>query len=476
MSQKRLTNHNARSGKYGTFSPKHNDRSFNTKNSQHINSSKTHENLTWHCYPDENLSFEEVERKFYEENFTEFLDAKNEMYIRGRHKEKVRTMDDLRSDPMNCPEETIIMIGKKDDSLDRDRLWAIFLDQMKWEADTFPNVKMLNAALHVDESGAPHIHQRKVWTAFDKNGMLHVSQNKALKEMGVKCPNTEKGENKWNNAKMTYSKIVREHFIELCQSNGIDIIVTPKEASQTGLTQTEYKNQQEKQKLEAVEKKLSETTEELKKAIEERDMAIEEKVIYKADTESKIEQLSDIVDNYLNVSKKKKLFKEDTFEMSQEEYKKFELDKLKIAENAQIILDAENINKKREEVLAVRREYTKYKNLKDAEEAEHRILSEKLPAMRAECDELQQYISKNIPEKIKSLEQNSRLSLLETIVADAGKALKGLDRFLDEHTNIQYHSKIREMVRTISRILSKASDTKQGLMTLNDDATYERYH
>ena len=68
---------------------------------------------------------------------------------------------------------------------------------------------------------------------------------------------------------------------------------------------------------------------------------------------------------------------------------------------------------------------------------------------------------RNIPEKIKAIEQRNRLSLLESIVADAGRALKALDEFLDEHTNIKYHSIIRKMVRKIADILSKAGASEQ---------------
>ena len=98
---------------------------------------------------------------------------------------------------------------------------------------------------------------------------------------------------------------------------------------------------------------------------------------------------------------------------------------------------------------------------KKAEEAEHTILVRELPKLREEKEELQIYIEKNILEKIKAIEQHNRLSLLESIVADAGRALKALDEFLDEHTNIKYHSIIRKMVRGISEILSRADTSKQ---------------
>jgi len=99
--------------------------------------------------------------------------------------------------------------------------------------------------------------------------------------------------------------------------------------------------------------------------------------------------------------------------------------------------------------------------LKKAEEIEHTMLAKELPKMREEKEELREYIDKNVPKKIKAIEQGTRLSLLESIVADAAKALKALDEFLDEHTNIRYYSNIRKMVRGIADILSRASGSKQ---------------
>ncbi|MCQ2485168.1 MAG: hypothetical protein MJ168_07525 [Clostridia bacterium] len=89
------------------------------------------------------------------------------------------------------------------------------------------------------------------------------------------------------------------------------------------------------------------------------------------------------------------------------------------------------------------------------------MLVRELPKMREEKEEFQAYIDKNIPAKIKAIEQRNRLSLLESIVAESGRALKTLDEFLDEHTNIKYHSILRQMVRGISEILSRADASKQ---------------
>ena len=77
----KLTRHNGRAGKNGVYNPKHNDRSFDLKNSEHIDAERAKFDLYWDCYngitspvlpnPEEELAttFEEVEKKFYSERY-----------------------------------------------------------------------------------------------------------------------------------------------------------------------------------------------------------------------------------------------------------------------------------------------------------------------------------------------------------------------------------------------------------------------
>lgn len=63
-------------------------------------------------------------------------------------------------------------------------------------------------------------------------------QEGALREMGVQKPLPESVESRdrYNNRKMTYTRICREHLQELCREYGLDIETEPKEPSQTGRT------------------------------------------------------------------------------------------------------------------------------------------------------------------------------------------------------------------------------------------------
>ena len=46
----KLTRHNGRSGKNGTYNPKHNDRRFNLDHSEHIDNERALHNVYWDRY------------------------------------------------------------------------------------------------------------------------------------------------------------------------------------------------------------------------------------------------------------------------------------------------------------------------------------------------------------------------------------------------------------------------------------------
>ena len=254
MKKMRVSNHNARVGKNGVFSPKHNDRNFNLE-PEHIDESKSKNNYYWMIY-DECKSFEECEKEFYKNKFLFSLESINEKHIKSRHKERIKTMDDYRTSPKTCPEETLYYIGDKSNTVDTNVLQEIILKQLEWESEQFPDVVYLNIAIHRDEEGADHIHARKVYIAPDEDGFPIVNQTKALANMGIERPDTSKPSSKFNNAKMTYTKLVREHFIELCKEYGLEIETEPKDKSKTGYSLEEYKMKDTKSKLDEREASL----------------------------------------------------------------------------------------------------------------------------------------------------------------------------------------------------------------------------
>lgn len=235
----RATIHNGRTSHLGAFTPKHNDRNFNIKNAEHIDPERVKNNRYWN-WTGKEISFEDAEIAFYEKHISAHLETQNTRYRAQRHAERAKTMDEYRRSPQTCPEEVILQIGKLGDTIPADMMARIIQEQINWEQKQFPGVKALNVALHMDEQGAPHIHERRAWVYTDKDGNLAISQNKSLEQMGVELPNPNKPRGRFNNRKMTFSRICREHLLQICREHGLEIEDIPQEKSKSGRTLEDY--------------------------------------------------------------------------------------------------------------------------------------------------------------------------------------------------------------------------------------------
>lgn len=237
----RATIHNGRTGKDGAYNTKHNDRQFDIRNAEHIDPERVKDNRYWNWTGNPETTFEAAEQAFYEKHIQKHLDAQNARYKTQRHAERAKTMDEYRKSPQTCPEEVILQIGKMGDTIPADMMARIIQEQINWEQKQFPGVKVLNVALHMDEQGAPHIHERRAWVYTDKNGNFAISQNRSLEQMGVELPNPNKPRSRFNNRKMTFSRMCREHLLQICREHGLEIEEIPQEKSLSGRTLEDYK-------------------------------------------------------------------------------------------------------------------------------------------------------------------------------------------------------------------------------------------
>lgn len=235
----RATIHNGRTSHLGAFTPKHNDRNFNINHAEHIDPERVKNNRYWN-WTGKETTFEAAEAAFYEKHIRKHLDAQSARYRAQRHAERAKTMDEYRRSPQTCPEEVILQIGKLGDTIPADMMARIIQEQINWEQQTFPGVRVLDVALHMDEQGAPHIHERRAWVYTDRDGNLAISQNKSLEQMGVELPNPDKPRGRFNNRKQTFSKICREHLLQICREHGLEIEEIPQEKSKSGRTLEDY--------------------------------------------------------------------------------------------------------------------------------------------------------------------------------------------------------------------------------------------
>lgn len=244
----RATIHNGRTGKDGAYNTKHNDRQFDISHAEHIDPERIKNNRYWNWTGNPETTFEAAEAAFYEKHIQRHLDAQNARYKTQRHAERAKTMDEYRKSPQTCPEEVILMIGKAEDTIPADMMARIIQEQINWEQKQFPGVRVLDVALHMDEQGAPHIHERRAWVYTDKDGNLAISQNKALEQMGVELPNPDKPRGRFNNRKQTFSRMCREHLLQICREHGLEIEEIPQEKSKSGLSHVAYMTRQEEEK------------------------------------------------------------------------------------------------------------------------------------------------------------------------------------------------------------------------------------
>lgn len=244
----RATIHNGRTGKDGAYNTRHNDRQFDISHAEHIDPERVKDNRYWNWTGNPETTFEAAEQAFYEKHIQKHLDAQNARYKAQRHAERAKTMDEYRKSPQTCPEEVILQIGKLGDTIPADMMARIIQEQINWEQQQFPGVKVLNVALHMDEQGAPHIHERRAWVYTDKDGNTAISQNKSLEQMGVELPNPDRPRGRFNNRKQTFSRMCREHLLQVCREHGLEIEEIPQEKSRSGLSHIAYMNRQEEEK------------------------------------------------------------------------------------------------------------------------------------------------------------------------------------------------------------------------------------
>ena len=240
-----------------TFDPKHNDRKFNVAHADNIIMAKLKHERYWNCvdkqfygyYDKGYTSFADAELQHYTESYGHQLAETNAKYVKNRHPEKVKSMEEWMYLRQNAPEECYVQIGDSFGHPDMKTFHECFMEWLTWQNewnDSHGNpFTILDVAEHFAEE-VPQAHIRRVWSYVDENGNRKLGQEKALAMAGVELPeqyihdidgNLILGENnkpltsipkRYNNRKMTFDSMAREKWIEIVRSHGIEIEDTPR--------------------------------------------------------------------------------------------------------------------------------------------------------------------------------------------------------------------------------------------------------
>ena len=221
----RAMTHNSRTNAAGSVhGSKHNDRNFDVSLASNIRESESGKNIYWSWNKAE--TFEQSEIDYYNLAFTKQLEKTNQRYRANGHPERCRTIEQFMQVRQNAPEETVLQVGKMEESIDSSLLKDIFNTWFKqlqrWNEEHGKPFQILDAALHVDEA-VPHVQMRKVWQYTDPDGDLRVGQEKALEAAGVSLPDPDKKPSRYNNRKQTFDAMTRKMWLDICAEKGLDI-------------------------------------------------------------------------------------------------------------------------------------------------------------------------------------------------------------------------------------------------------------
>lgn len=263
----------------GKGSASHNDRS--KRIGEHIKQEKTPLNWTYRIY--ENMTFEQAEKTYYENSFRKYLDQRNEKAI--EHGRTITTMDNLYHGKNSKPTETLFYLGGRDNHADPKQLHTVAMEYMKWHISKYPQIKLLDMALHLDEE-TPHIHARTVFIAHNDYGLAYPCKTKCLEEMGIDPPDPTKPIDRHNNRMMTYTADCRAKFQEIAMSHGIFLEVEPREPGKAGKSLVEFqteKMREEQALLQAENERLREEGRNLSQALKHMEnLSLMEEFIKKA--------------------------------------------------------------------------------------------------------------------------------------------------------------------------------------------------
>lgn len=166
---------------------------------------------------------------FYHKYFDGRLEKTNENYIKNRHTERLKSMEEFYD--ANQPEEVILQIGDKDmHTMDQELLNVVvkYINQLaKWSSDNGNPFSIIGFTLHRDET-TPHIHLRRLWHTKDKNNNYEPGYNPALKKLGYERPKLDEKESQANNRKITFDADMRKVWYDVIQESGYDIETKPR--------------------------------------------------------------------------------------------------------------------------------------------------------------------------------------------------------------------------------------------------------
>lgn len=237
------------SAKEGSAS--HNDRTFDLSKAEHIDQARMKHNRYWTRY--EGLTFEEGEKKFYQERYGHLIAEQN------KKRKQAVPVDYYLKEKRYCPEEIILQIGNIKETIHDDQVFDECFDEylaelQKWNNEHGNHIQILNYAIHKDETTV-HAHIRRVWEYTGKDGSIHIGITKALEQSGVTAKTKNINSRHSNELKIAFESMMYQKWINICESKGIEVDKTPGNESHKKIR--DYKRDERIKEIETLYERIS---------------------------------------------------------------------------------------------------------------------------------------------------------------------------------------------------------------------------
>ena len=243
---------------------------------------------------------EEGEIEIYTKKFGEGIELQNERYRKKGNYSRVKSVEEVYASKRYRPTEEILQCGSvssekiptKEEFKQMAKEYYLWLRE--WSKQNGNHLTVLSLACHFDEA-SPHAHLREIWSYIDENGVEKIGQEKGMEQAGIKLPElTVKEREKREEAKkkspkkiendtdrnynrgITFTKMCREKWQDICEAHGFVIERVPLEnGRKRHETVAEYHTRKGRE-LEAKEEDLKEAELEIVRAKKDLEKKLQE--------------------------------------------------------------------------------------------------------------------------------------------------------------------------------------------------------
>ena len=233
-----------------------------------------------------------LELQFYE-RYAEALEKQNEKYREKRNYDRLKTLGEFYLSDKYKPTEEIMQLGCVGSEVpDKETFNRMIVEYIRWKLEWSEahggHLKVLNASNHFDEA-TPHSHVREVWEYRDSDGLLKIGQEKAMELSGIELPNPGKKRDRYNNRAITYTRMCRDKWNDICESYGYTIEREPLVKSKKHETVSEY-SMSRLRDLQEREKALEVLEQNAKQHLNDLDAQIRSKIDEKASLDAEVKK------------------------------------------------------------------------------------------------------------------------------------------------------------------------------------------